>query len=518
MIFDIIAIFVMNIQIMKTQFSYKSILILAIMSLLIFNSNSVFAQNWRSVNPIDTSYFYIVTNSTSDDTMFDGYLRSIYIVSSSLNGNIETSILPYSTRMNAIGNIDTTNGDSWLGHLYIRDTISGEEIYFNQQLDSIKIHTLAGLNSTWKMSTDLNGIDYYATVLSLDTTSIDGTLDSIKTITIQAFSGINPVSNYYNNFNFILSKSHGFKNAFEVYAFPYYDSLYYNIIPYPKLQFTHKRLDKSFTHADYNNTDLVWKYTPGNEWMIEYKGQGSYGITHDSIISSNLVSPDSIAVTYFNHRFSSYYISSAPLVDTMYHIYTTKTDTIGRDTFQYFIHKRIYETPHDTVFNTLFLNWTLISFSCNNRIIVTDTVVVQTPLSGNGQNSDTRYQNFGKYNLYHYYSDGVVTDYWENHTFYSKLGSCTDGTKLNFKGLSTNDIDQRADLISLYPNPSSTFIQIMNPANIEIKSYTVKNITGGAIASGIYTNLVDISRLPNGLYFIEFKTKSGILTKKFIKS
>jgi hypothetical protein len=58
----------------------------------------------------------------------------------------------------------------------------------------------------------------------------------------------------------------------------------------------------------------------------------------------------------------------------------------------------------------------------------------------------------------------------------------------------------------------------MNPANIEIKSYTVKNITGGAIASGIYTNLVDISQLPNGLYFIEFKTKSGILTKKFIKN
>jgi hypothetical protein len=58
----------------------------------------------------------------------------------------------------------------------------------------------------------------------------------------------------------------------------------------------------------------------------------------------------------------------------------------------------------------------------------------------------------------------------------------------------------------------------MNPANIELKSYTIKNITGEAIASGIYRNSVDISQLSNGLYFIEFKTKSGILTKKFLKN
>jgi hypothetical protein len=255
--------------------------------------------------------------------------------------------------------------------------------------------------------------------------------------------------------------------------------------------------------------------------MIEYYGINSFGIIHDSIISSNLISMDSIEVTFYRHSYSWYYTSISPPQDTAYHIYSTITDTIGKNSFELLIKNRIYEQPDSISGQNGFssnMNWTMISFNCNNKIVVQDTSEIHTILSGLTEKSQTYSQDFGDLNYYHYFSDFVNTTFMAHYTFYSKLDSCTEGTKLNFKGLSTNDIDQREDLILLYPNPASTFIQIMNPANIELKSYTIKNITGKAIASGIYTNSVDISQLSNGLYFIEFKTKSGILTKKFIKN
>lgn len=209
-----------------------------------------FAQNWRSIPTSDTLYFYVMAPTNTSDSIWNSYLRSIQVDSNSYSGNLESIFLPPSSRMDALGMMQPDSGDSWLGHIVYRDTITGEETFYNQLGDSILLKTHALLNDSWSMANDTNGISIQATITNLDTLTIDGSLDSIKTLTLQAYLNATPALNYYNGQKIILSKSHGFLSTFEFYAFPNYDSNYqYNLsfisyAPYPILFFPHARLEK----------------------------------------------------------------------------------------------------------------------------------------------------------------------------------------------------------------------------------------------------------------------------------
>lgn len=80
--------------------------------------------------------------------------------------------------------------------------------------------------------------------------------------------------------------------------------------------------------------------------------------------------------------------------------------------------------------------------------------------------------------------------------------------------LSLNDSKVFNETLSLYPNPSSDFIQIMN---IESKlSYTIYNALGAEIEKGSITSedQIDVRGFVNGLYFITFENGTAL---QFIK-
>lgn len=69
----------------------------------------------------------------------------------------------------------------------------------------------------------------------------------------------------------------------------------------------------------------------------------------------------------------------------------------------------------------------------------------------------------------------------------------------------------------VYPNPSTNFIRIDVPNSV-ILDYDIVDINGNTIGSSSYTNMIDISGLATGTYFVKANLVTNeVVLKKFIK-
>ncbi len=73
----------------------------------------------------------------------------------------------------------------------------------------------------------------------------------------------------------------------------------------------------------------------------------------------------------------------------------------------------------------------------------------------------------------------------------------------------------------VFPNPASNFIHVSNP-EIKNQPYTLTDIRGKKIKSGIFANgynVIDVSGIPSGVYFLKTSNQSGVhFIKKIIIS
>lgn len=95
------------------------------------------------------------------------------------------------------------------------------------------------------------------------------------------------------------------------------------------------------------------------------------------------------------------------------------------------------------------------------------------------------------------------------------------GDLTNFS-LDTNDINNgilKSTKIQVYPNPSKNFINIKVDNNKTIQKTTLYNTIGLKILTQQFPgNVIDISQLSKGIYFIQIETDEIIETKKIIKN
>jgi hypothetical protein len=72
---------------------------------------------------------------------------------------------------------------------------------------------------------------------------------------------------------------------------------------------------------------------------------------------------------------------------------------------------------------------------------------------------------------------------------------------------------------NLYPNPANNFIKVENAENIKYQSFCIYNYLGKEVMmQNNYNEIIDISNLNNGLYFIKIYHSNGITeTIKFLK-
>jgi len=75
-----------------------------------------------------------------------------------------------------------------------------------------------------------------------------------------------------------------------------------------------------------------------------------------------------------------------------------------------------------------------------------------------------------------------------------------------------------SESISIYPNPTSSILNISNSNNVEIKTISVVDINGRLVKNqnGALTE-INVSDLNAGIYFVTIETAEGKATKKFIK-
>jgi len=84
----------------------------------------------------------------------------------------------------------------------------------------------------------------------------------------------------------------------------------------------------------------------------------------------------------------------------------------------------------------------------------------------------------------------------------------------NTAGLNNNTLNQ----FSVYPNPVSNVLYLSNAEELVIENVSVYDVSGKVVLSQNSTaNQIDVSQLPQGMYFLKTTTGSSTTSLKFIK-
>ncbi len=505
--------------------------------LLIFSiSTQLFAQNWQTVVVNDTAYFTV--QAPPLDSVWNGYLRCIWADSSVNTGGVVTTYFYPSIRLDMNNVLDTLKGDTWLGKRNLRN-VNGDEFYFNKQGDTILLRTVASLGDTWILNTDSNNLNYHATVTSIDTITIDGALDSIKTIQLQAFLGASPVGSIYNNLPITLSKNHGFYSVFELYDFPYCQNiitadsgLYFgaNRVYFPVFPFLHQRMQREVTEINIGKVDNLWIYQPGNEWIFVNRSNygADFGVMHDSVMNVFQLTPDSINVELYEHGYSNkligmgmpnpYYVSTHTY-DTVWQTMTTNVIPVNSSTIRKY--RPEYRFPLPLTYQNFGLIAIFVTPFCTSQITVKDTSIKVTPLSVQTYISTSNAYTSGFRKTGEY--EGTDMPINPMHSFnlvYARFGSCVEGTKINFKTLGIDEASYFSKNVSIFPNPSTGKFTVSIPENKSIVALEMYNIQGMKIMEKIFHSSeysMDVSSLSNGIYFLEIKTEKGTANRRILK-
>lgn len=107
----------------------------------------------------------------------------------------------------------------------------------------------------------------------------------------------------------------------------------------------------------------------------------------------------------------------------------------------------------------------------------------------------------------------------DNHLLIGTHGNGMFEAIISDVPLSTNEVNDISDYISLFPNPTNNEINLKLPQEFgNGANYSIKNMLGQSIMSGkLSANKIDVSNLLSGMYFIEINTNNKKGNKKFIK-
>lgn len=104
--------------------------------------------------------------------------------------------------------------------------------------------------------------------------------------------------------------------------------------------------------------------------------------------------------------------------------------------------------------------------------------------------------------------------------FYRLRQTDLDG-KFSFSAVRQVNFNGMADVISVYPNPSKGFVNVLvNPSSKKV-NYSITNTTGRSLKSGILltdgtVNKVNIQGLPAGVYMLQVTDENGSKTTKLL--
>jgi Secretion system C-terminal sorting domain/Beta-propeller repeat len=239
-------------------------------------------------------------------------------------------------------------------------------------------------------------------------------------------------------------------------------------------------------------------------WAIDLKG------------SNNIGCGISIQVDASNNIYTTGFFSSTVDFDqdaSIFNITATGQEDI-------FIHKMNYlNTPLPvelisftgrSVENTTLLNWSTATETNNDYFHLIRSTTGQdfeiiATVNGAGNSTQTiNYSYIDKepFNGINYYQLQQID--FDGETTFSKI-------------IAVKHTTDNMSLVTISPNPANNFIRLNVEDNTTISQIEISNSTGEMVFRTGPVNLIDISRLANGLYYLSITTDEKRFTGKFIK-
>jgi len=155
---------------------------------------------------------------------------------------------------------------------------------------------------------------------------------------------------------------------------------------------------------------------------------------------------------------------------------------------------------------------TILSHTNGTPFIIVSFDVTNMPTSGQIeilQNSDPIAQGLG----------GAIDSFYnaniDNTSTQDYFGGLTAGQEsFMFSTLGIDDTIEETISVSIYPNPTSEYINIKT--EIEINNIELFDITGKQVLKTRRTNVINISHLQNGIYLIKIVSDKGSVIKRLV--
>lgn len=77
--------------------------------------------------------------------------------------------------------------------------------------------------------------------------------------------------------------------------------------------------------------------------------------------------------------------------------------------------------------------------------------------------------------------------------------------------------DNLAEMVSIYPNPTSSILNINLPSNIEVLNSSLVDVLGRTTGVVYSNGEMNVSGLSQGVYFLKLETNMGSLTQRIVK-
>ncbi|MCF8370366.1 MAG: T9SS type A sorting domain-containing protein [Bacteroidales bacterium] len=455
-----------------------------------------FSQNYLLINPDKVAHFL---NNQSD-------IYSIRIDSASVSG-VGSTLYNHKvlTHTSSGSCLLLLTDSSWIGDRIIAKG-NGDYLFFNKLNDSILVKTFSKVNDYWTCFRLNNGDYLEATLAAINPEPVNGSLDSVKRVSLQAKnSGNMNISHPLNGKEIMFSKSNGLVQFFNMQNFPD-DTSTYSLIGFHD------------PNADSTNVSAsdIFNYDVGDEFHYEDYSQSVFSpwmytyINRIKIILSKMVSVNQDTLTYLVERCETKINNS--------------TSTNNPDT----------TSIQDTITEQIILsNYTMLNTLSFEPI---DTNL-NTFNSGYSQFSINQTHNRKQKTLYNFYNqtshgcwEGILSDppaspltyidglgggYYDlgpmnNHfqLVYYKKGSLTWGSPLicNPSSIGIANLQENEIRVEIFPNPfsESTTITINNfdqKDNLSLKLFVItgKEILSFPVSQKTFTLMKN--SLPSGMYF-----------------
>jgi hypothetical protein len=496
----------------------KKIIVSIFLSLLIL---ALVAQNFSVVQP-GRDYFY----SNSERTV------AVRVDSISVIGN-DTEYHQISMFRDTANSFDPficvdVFGGTLLGKKNII-TQSGVFQIPTFRHDTVTILPEAQLNDTWKMFQWGNGSYIEASITGISHQTVLNQVDQVKTITLTVKDqNNNPLAgNPFHLKQLKLAENFGLIQTFDFYLFPTDTTTYYlEGITNPEAGY----IMTPRTIFDFNVGDEFHyreKSVVLYGWYTNEIWQGYTQLAIKTITGKTFSIPDT-AVTY-EYQLCSRLITYHQLIpDTTFSV-DTLTETI------------IFHNPADTTFHQL--PWqTFPDKNCDDFIFICPIIEQynNTPLNRKLRvyydRTDIGFQDTCWHLLcvdpapgIYYYFDGLggpyyFVDSWsilpikERKLLYYKKGSETWGIPIgpSCESLINTISELNKPEMKIYPNPATDVIFIENLQSETPDHIIMADITGRIVYQSSFSDRIDVSHLPKGMYLLSVYTNTGKFVRKII--